>query len=386
MPITSVSPHISIKTQPALEITTGKPSLLNLQQGETLTATIIEKTSINQYLINIKGVAIAAESDVNLITGQKYPVKVQGVHPQIVLNVMDGVKSQADAKIHEAVVRWRMNPDALVELQSKVAEFSLRIQSGDLKLAFSAKEVDKLLDHFRQIIFSSRSLKNHLFIKEFISRMGIMLESNLAKMASGQITENMSLNLTDNLKASLLKLSAAITDAIKDPSRLEAQMLSRAGNLANFVSEALQVIESRQAVNVLYQKNESGLYMQIPMELGRFLRQADIFIFPDNKKENDSKKYLSVNVLIFLDLDYLGDITIKASINKGHMRLMILCESDESKEVIDAASDSLKKTLDTAGYCIERMECIKAPDLKKKREDFVLQQVLKSSDLVDQFV
>ena len=385
MAVLPLNSNIPVTIKTIAEFVKTSLSLPNLVPGETLTVSVIEKQSSNQYLMAMKDVSIMAKSDIPLTVGEKLQVKVQSVQPQIVLNVMDVQKQMTDAKVNEKLLQWRMNPDALTQLLSKVDEFSVNFKSVDWPQSTSRGKMDVLMKLINDITLSSQTKTNPLFVKDFVSRIGLLLESDLGKMASLAAKGGPTAILAENLKTSLLKLSAAITDMLQEPARMDAQVTSKLMNLSSFTSEALKALEGRQAVNIIYQQNESGLYLQIPLALGEALRQADIFITPDDKNAAGAKKYSSCSVVIFLDLDYLGEIYIDASVREGRIRCLIKCESDEVKELLASSADQLKEALGGIGYGVEQIDCLKVSELKLKKTEYIEQQLLGSVDLVNHF-
>ncbi|MEE9912662.1 MAG: flagellar hook-length control protein FliK [Deltaproteobacteria bacterium] len=385
MALGPVHPGIAAKISSALEITRSNLPLSNLVPGEILTINVVEKISARQYLLTLKDASMTAMSELPLKTGEKLLVKVQAVQPQIILSLVDGQKQSTDSKINEALLQWRSHPDSLIRLLGKIPELSAHLQSGDLSSGITRKDMDTLMNLFRGIVFSSQTKTNPLFVKDFVSRLGLLLESDLSKMALRSLKDRPSV-LTDNLKASFIKLSAVIAEAMKDGSRLDAQALARLTNMASFTNEALQTIESRQAVNIIYQQNESGLYLQIPLAIGQMLRQADIFITPDDKNTSGSQKYSSCSIRIFLDLDYLGEMAIDASVREGRIRCLIKCESEAITELVSASAQKLKEALGTIGYGIEQLDCLQSSELAQKRVEYIEQQILGSTDLVNHFI
>ena len=213
-----------------------------------------------------------------------------------------------------------------------------------------------------------------------------MLETDLGRIAKGLNVDKNFPSILENLKASLLKINAAITDAQKEKASLDSTTVAKLTDLASFASDILQAIESRQMVNIVYQRNESGLYLQIPMLLGGTLRQADIFITPENKKEMSMKKYSSAFILLFLNLDYLGNIAIDTSVRQGSIRCVIKCERKDTKEIVADAQDELKKGLSLVGYRVEKLECIMVPNLQQQKMEYMEQQILGSVEMVDYFI
>ena len=384
MVILPVLPNISISPSSILEIARANLPLANLVPGETLTVSVLEKIDANQYRMAVKDTSITAKSDILLKPGDTLQVKVQSVQPQIILNLTDPQKQSTDAKINEQLLQWRVHPEALPQLLSKLAFVADQIKPGRLPLTFPQKEMEGVIKLLGQIVFSSPSKTNPLVVKDFVARTGLMLETELAALVSQKAAGRAPL-FADNLKASLLKLSEAMGEVLKDVNKFDASVTSRLINLSSFTSDALKTFEARQIVNVVYQQNENGLYLQIPLASGDAFRQMDVFITPDDKNADGSKRFASCAIRIFLDMDYLGELAIEAGIREGRIRCVIQCESEDIKNLIEESAPQLREALSATGYGVDQIDCLMGSDLGQKRAEFIGQQILGSTDLVNSY-
>ena len=358
---------------------------LQLAQGQTLSISVQEKLSGNQYQVRIKDVALTVTSEIPLKEGDKLQVKVQSLEPRVILNVTDLQKQVPDVKINEKLVQWRINPDLLIQILPKTNAVVQNLQSVNLPAGFSAKDVEVLSTLMRNIVFSDKTINNPSFIKDFVSQTGLMMEKDLAAIASNRSSANIA-STQDNLKTTLLKLQDVLGQVLQDTRKLDPAVTAKLMDAASFTSDALKTVEARQAVNLVYQQNENGLYLQIPLATADQLRQADIFITPDDKKAQGAKRFTSCSVRIFLDLDYLGEISVEASLREGRIRCLIHCESEDVRKVVEDASGQLRDALAGIGYQVDHLDCLEANGLKSKRMDFIEQQILGSTDLVNSFV
>ena len=372
----TLSSFDNIKTQSKTEIA--------LSPGQTLTVTVQEKLPGNQYQIAVRNTTITATSDIPLKEGEKLQVKVQSLQPQIILTVTDTSKQALEAKVNEKLIQWRINPESMAQVIDKSSEFAQNLKSVSLPSGFSGKDAEVLLKILNNIVFSPKTKSNPLFVKDFITKTGLMLERDLSSMTMRKFGESPAAP-ADNLKASLLKLSDALGLALQDMTKFDDVTVQKLLNLTSFTSDALKTVETGQTVNVVYQQNENGLYLQIPLSLGEMYRQADIFIRPDDKNASDSKKYSSCSVSIFLDLDYLGEMAIEAGVREGRIHCIIKCEKEETRELLDASSQMLRDALTAIGYGVDRVECMKTSDLAAQKAEFIGQQILGTTDLVNSY-
>lgn len=384
MAVIPVLPNASIPLKSVLEIPRTPTTLSNIISGEDVSVRVIEKLEGNTYLISLKDTLLNAKSDIPLKPGDTLGARVSSLVPQILLTLSDPQKQNMDAKINEKLLHWRMNPGSLLELLSKVNEFTSNLRATNLTESFSKNEIDGLIKMLGNLVFSAKTKDNPLFVKDFVSRIGLMLERDLALglLRSGQGKPAI---LADNLKASLLKLSDALTQALQNPAKQDPAAFARLSNLLSYTTDALKTVEARQAVNVIYSQNENGLYLQVPLSDGQTLRQADIFITPDDKNAQNEKKFSSCAIRIFLDMAYLGQLSIEASLREGRIRCVIQCENDEVRKWLEAKSDTLSAALSAIGYGIEKIDCVKTSDLEQKRMAFIEHSILGATELVNSF-
>ncbi|NTW07196.1 MAG: hypothetical protein HGA29_05060, partial [Syntrophaceae bacterium] len=178
--------------------------------GETIEATVLEKLAGDKYTVALKNANIPATSNAPLNIGEKLTVKVNSLQPQIILNIIDNKNQSGNSSINGNLLQWRTNPEALVEVVNKFVEIAKLLKSFDLPQSFSESDVRKLIKLFDDIILSRQTTTNKpLFLKDFVSRTGLLLESSLKQIIDDSSQKSVQKPLDDNLKALLLKLSSA---------------------------------------------------------------------------------------------------------------------------------------------------------------------------------
>jgi len=382
MAVNSVTPGITFKPDNISVTTKTNLPLPQFRAGEVLNVNIIEKIAADQYLLSVKGATIRANSSLLLNAGEQIRVRVQSVVPQIVLNLFDAVPKDA-AQINAQLIQWRVDPDSFVSLLGRLSEISSLLKSVELP-GFLRGEAQALLALFSSLVFSSRTRNNPLFVKDFLSRCGLLLESDLAAALAGSETAHREVSSKGNLKAALFKLAAALQEAGQGNfSRTEAAGLA---SLASFASEALNTIQGRQVAALVYQNNESGLYLQIPLELSKGYGTADIFIKPDDKNAEGKNKFSSCRLVLFLSMDLLGQIAVDASLRAGRITCVLKCEDEKSVQIINAEAEKLKVALSAIGYTVEKIECQKETQLSRKKQEYIDEYLIGSAAIVNEFV
>lgn len=323
----------------------------------------------------------------NSIEISRSNLSLKGVVSGEVPSAVDlGNKNQnGDGQINANLRQWRVNPESLLQVIDKVAEFAKLLQSGELPPTISKSDIEKLLKLFDSIIFSPRTKNNPLFLKEFVSKTGMLLENSLRQLVSDPSKGRIEKPLPDNLKALLLKLSAAVSDVLRENTKLNIEVTAKLTNILAFADEALKSIEVKQALNSVFQDSDNGLVLQVPVALADGFRLAYIIITPEEKNGQGKAKFSSCAVTMFLDLDNLGKIAVNASLRDGGVNCVIKCESAEIKDLISNNLDELKKSISQTGYRLGYVDCVQSEGLMGEREEFLARQSFFAADLVNYF-
>jgi hypothetical protein len=382
IPLSPALPSIAINN---LEISRNKIASGSIILGETLEVTVVEKIAGNKYLLAIKNMSISASSEIPLSIGEKIQVKVGSVQPQIILNLAGNQKISAEPKINENLLYWRTNPNSLLQMLDKSSELVKDIQGINLPLKFSKNEIDKLIKLFDSIVFSNNTKGNKLFLKDFIANIGLLLENKLSQLLSNGPKGIQSKQLEDNIKTLLLKLSAGIQELLKDSEKLDPQIKAKLMSMDGFATEAIKTIEAKQILNIVFQESDKGLVLQVPLSQVEGLRQADIFIRPDDKNNQKGVDFSSCSIMIFLDLDVLGKISVNASVREDSLRTLIKCEREDVKEIISSELTKLESVLSDIGYRVDYIDCIQEEGLAQERKEYFEEQSFSAMDLVNYF-
>jgi hypothetical protein len=386
MPPAPISQANNTTTKNSIEISRSNVSLQGIILGETIQTTVLEKLAGNKYTLALKNMQIPATSNNPLSIGEKLIVKVESLQPQIVLNIIDNKNQSRIATINGNLLQWRANPEALLQVINKVAGFAKLWETFDLPQSFPKNDVEKLMKLFDNITLSPRTRNNPLFLKDFVSRIGLMLESSLQKTVSDPSKRGMEKPLEDNLKALLLKLSSAAGNVLRENPKPDIEIMAKLQNISAFTEEALQAIEVKQVINSVFQDSDNGMVLQVPVALADGFRLADIFITPEGKDEQGKTKFSSCTVAVFLDLDILGKIAVNANFREGGINCIIKCESEEVTDLISNNLDELKNALLGIGYRTGYIDCVQEKELRQEREEFLAEQSFFADQLVNFFV
>ncbi len=383
--ITSISQANNITIESNVATVRSNGALSGLVLGETIEATVLEKLAGNKYILAWKNQQASAISDIPLNRGEKLLVRVDNLQPQIFLNIIDR-KSQNNAQINEKLLQWRMNPESFLQVIDKFAGLAKLFHSGEPASAIFKSDLEKLIKLFEKVIFSPRTMNNPLFLKEFVSRIGLIQGNSLKQLVAGMVEAGMENPQEDNLKTLLQKIAISINAILRENPKLDDGIMAKLVNIASFTDDAINTLEVHQIINSVFQESENGLMLQIPIALADGFRLADIFITPEGKNPEAIKKFSSCSVAIFLDLDCLGKIAVKANVREGSFNCVIKCEKEEVKNLISSDLDKLKNSLAKTGYQVGYIDCIQEEGLMQKKEEFLSSQSFFADNLVNFFV
>jgi len=136
-------------------------------------------------LITLKGVSMQADSEVQLNAGDRIQVKVETVHPQLVLRncrrrFLGGIRS---CKLPE----WhRSNPDALSNMMTEAIRQFNSADLGKLLRYLPRADFQKIFTLLKSLLYSAET-KGSNFLADYLSKLGLTMESQLRKVAEGKI-------------------------------------------------------------------------------------------------------------------------------------------------------------------------------------------------------
>jgi hypothetical protein len=381
MPSPIISPQSSQQTISVQEVskTSQITPIIPLDSGENLDIRVLGYDRDNKVLLQIKNFTLAAESQLPLRVGEKLTVRVDQLHPSVVLRVITPEDSDI-SRVNESLRMYRSNPTALRDMIITVKNFFSGANLKELSNLISGQSIQAIHKVLEHIIISKTNVSNSLFLKDYITALGLILESGLMKAITARaLPENDKSSQT--LKETLLKLSSELRalQAAPDSSDLDSQQKIK--QLSDFVDHSLSVIESLQIVNVLAQEQDNLYTLQIPFQCPDTIRMQNIFIETDREKNghDPGKQY---RIVLFLDMDALGEVAVDAGIRDGSLRCTIKCENQGVLDFMSALLPELQDGLAGIGYA-SYVQCTLDKDLRAWELDFLSDHRLFSQNSID---
>jgi hypothetical protein len=354
-----------------------------LSVGEILETRVIEILSDRNILIALKGIKMPAESEVALNKGDAVRVKVESLHPQVILRIMGGAVTEESIVVD--YLRWqRANPDSISHMVTEA--FSLLNGENIGKIVrYLPEEVLRRTSQMFKLLVLTQETRGGNFVRDYLGNLGMLTESHLRKIAEGSQGVNQGDFAPQNLKSLLLRLSDEIQNLLMKRDALDHEGMITLTKLSEFVESSLKTIESQQIMNFILQEAESKYLFQIPIQFPDYVRKGDIYIEYDRDTRNKEHKG-NYRVIIFLNMDILGEMIIEAKLEGTVVGCLIKCKNQETCDFVSSFLEELRRTLMAAGCEISIMKCVAEVDLTEEKIAYYKDRIVYAREVVDIFV
>jgi len=347
--------------------TTDAGTMAPVSAGDTLEATVVEKIGPSKYLISVNNSSLIADADLLLRAGEKLTVRVEQSVPPLLLRIV-GRDAASVALFNEYLRFHRANPEGLLEIFRTGPEVLKReATSGPIPDATRAvlRSVAKIID---SLFCSPDSLKNPLFIKNYVSLLGLTLEGRWRDLLQ-QDKGAKNLPSSDNLKGLLLKLAEELRVLMKESGTADREELQKLVPLAKFTEASIRAIETQQVVNAGAPENDNRYLVQIPLLFPDGVRPGEIFIEAGKKGQGREDGKNRFRVVMFLSMDQLGDMMVDATLCDNRIGCLFKFSEPEAVDFFAPLLDGLGENLRQAGYECDFLTCMAAGDLAAARQE-----------------
>jgi hypothetical protein len=313
-------------------------------------------------------------------------VQVEALQPQVVLRLVTGAPDGETAVLNGYLKAFRSEPQAMAELFQAgtplLTSEALKTLAGGL-----SHERTQALGHlFRTLIFSPETMGNPLFIRDFVNRSGLLLERNLGRMIQEGIPEKITgLAGGDNLKSELSKLAVEIREGLAAKPDMPAEERSQLQRLADYADRSVHTLETQQILNVLSRDQDNRYMIQIPFAFPQSLAMQDIFIEFGGNRKGDREEGAPFRVVLFLNLDALGEMMVDVGIRGEELTAELSCQSFDTLSRVGAQLDDLKANLTSMGFKVLRMTCGLRDDIGPVRNEYVHNSSWFDGDVINFF-
>ena len=351
-----------------------KPPILS--PGDILEARVAEVLSENRVLLTTQNRQMIAASSIPLSFGQKLRVQVARTQPDILLRVIESESSES-RRMNQGFRAFLSDPDKLLRLFDQAGKMLSAQGDGTLSEGVRSclQEMSRLLN---TLILSDEAIRNPLFVKEFVSALGLDLENRLLKhskpVAAGAEMWR------GNLKGLLIKIAEQL-----QAGNSEQPASGAASRLSAFAKDGLQSLETHQLVNALLQARDDAFMFQLPLLLPSGLSMADVFFHQERSKDAE-RSIESYTVAMFLDLDALGALMIESRFRDAQVGCSIRCRNPEVRAYIAGNLEQLNEALKTLGLKVDQLVCVFEPDISRRGTEHLDRLSAFENDAVNLFV
>jgi hypothetical protein len=365
--------NIQNTLSPILDKMLGGRSILQgvspLSIGEVFSVQVVEKSGPSTFMLGTINLSILAESDYPLMKGEKLMVKVEQLNPQIILRILnrEGVSS---LMIRDYTLNYSANPEALKDM-FQMGRDMLDQKSLIALLPETTKEnIQNVLKIMDASVLSPRSFQNPLFVKDYVYNLGLLLEYNLRKMIEEGKTDTKELKLAGGLKSILMKLSDELRVQMMQGIVVSKENMKQISQLAKFAEASIKTIENQQMINISYKESSGNYILQIPILCPEGIRTGEMFIETDRKEDDGDTTRKRYRVVMFLNMDALGDIMVDVSLVGNKFACLFKFDDPEAQEFFSPFLDDLKSNINTIGYECGIVKCMTSKTIKEVREDY----------------
>ena len=342
-----------------------------LSQGEIVRATITNvRPGSGLVTMSVKGRALEFQTSQSFRPGETVTFQVDKLHPRLHLRFLGGPEVRT-ALPGAFSGQLRLYPQALLRLFSG-AETVIRSDAMNVLVRVLGKQdADRMLPLLRSLVFTRHEASGGFQFRDYLERLGLLMENQLARAGQhtwGQGTAARTAG--ENLKAFLLMVEAKLAAS---GERVPPMLL-------NFISSSLKAVETCQVVNSLLGDQEKSFLFQIPLALAERIELTHIFItLDDSSREGGDGKEKKAVVNLFIDMDILGPLAVRAEMVSGTIDCVITCEKPESVLFLEPLLDELREGLEKADLTVGRIAC------REGRQRFVADAVEEVFDTLSRF-
>jgi len=351
----------------------------HLVLGERLNVLVLGDSHNRKTLLQIKNSTLLAETPLPLQSGETLTVHVDQLHPTIVLRTISAEDAEI-SRINEFLKFYRSNPGALKEMIASLKALFSEGTPNQLSHFPSKREAQNLNKILNKIIISEDNIADPLFIKDYITALGLTGERKLMKALSdpGILKEKKSVA---TLKEILLKLSAEWS-AVQTAPNDDEPGGRRIRQFSDLADHAATVIESLQIVNVLAQEQDGLFMLQIPVQFPDGIRMQELFVETDrdNGKQDVGKQ---CRIVLFLDMDSLGELAVDMGLNEGTLHCAFKCPDQKVFDFMQPLLPALGHALSGIDYAVGVIQCILDRDIGSWKQDFLQNHSLFTQNSID---
>jgi len=352
----------------------------NLKVGDRLEAQVARKLGEGKVLVFLNGAPVEADATIPLQIGQKIHVQVESLKPQILLRLVTTDAAGEQGKIADYLKAFRSDPYAFFGLFKEGGTLFNADNLKALSNSLLRSQSQSLGQMIRTLIFSTETVENPLFIRDFVSRSGLLLERTLGR----SLKEGAPVG-GDNLKGALIRFGMGIREWLATRPDIPEEEFKTLVRLAEYTDRSVHTLETQQVLNVLSRDQDNRFMVQIPFAFPQSLSMQDIFIEFGGSQRAETGEGSPFRIVFFLNLDILGEMMIDVGIRGQELTADLSCQSVDTMSLVSLSLEKLKENLDSLGFRVVRMACDVRDDIGPTKNDYVRNSSWYEGDAINFF-
>jgi hypothetical protein len=340
--------------------------------GDTVEATVEQALPGGRYLLNVKGAALLADSQVPLTAGERITLQVEKLTPGILLRLTSSTKGETDV-VNKYLLLHRANPAALGDIFKRIGELLANAKALPPSLSAIGNNLEKISQLSENILISGTNRASVNNMTDYARNLGLNMEHELVKC----LVQGTEIANTDqaSVKRLFMEMMNTLAAALDDPSYLDEGIINQLKQLRAFSEESIASLEAHQVINVLSRESGGPYILQLPFSFPEGVRMQDIYLEreKDQGKDEDGKA-ASFRMIIFLDLDQIGEITLDARLQGKRVDCVFHCQNEDISSFIGNYFDELQEKLIAAGYDVGGVQCLVEENIQLIRNEYLSRQ------------
>jgi hypothetical protein len=308
-----------------------------LELGQELEALVMEELDGGHLLLKVGATLIEADGPGGLSAGQYMRLRVDQLHPQVVLHITDvepTIEAEAARLLRAHLPAHADSGELLDSLQTELAAFV----DPRPEAAATPEKLAKLRDSIATLLAGGTPPSPQKL--EVLARDGgLFYEAKLFDAVTNH-AEQLPKIADGDLKGLLL---AALQ---------ESKVRAFSTGLQNALSAQLDSLETQQAVNLMAQLDGGAFQMQIPFFTGAGFSTAALAVEQDGHGPagNQAREKGGYSLLFLLDLENFGRTRIDAHIDAKEFRAVFYLDREGSLRLIRQELPGFREMLMALGY------------------------------------
>lgn len=306
--------------------------LLDFKKGEVFRGEIVRNFGKGEVLVNCRGKAFRAVTDLNVKEGERYDFRVKSAAGKNSPAVLESLPKTAPM-IHPG--------KGMERITTLVSELTTALSLKDLGPKTSVV-LRSLSDAMPGFIYRGPAGDSVSWLSRFVADSGLFWEAKTARFLKQGIRGNWKIRLGSDLKGMLLDLQKSLKSEKADSPEIESN--------SKKVDEALDLLQNIQMENRDLLREEGCWFVFIPGRADEGFQGAEFYAGKKGKEKE-------IRFSMLLDFSLLGSVEVTASILETAISVRIEVSDEEKAEFVRSNLNLLEQALKEKGLMPASVVC-----------------------------